>query len=92
MKELLRTLFLPILRIFESDEDAYHYKKSHRTVLLVVGGLFLVLSTAVAAVVITTAQLGGLFPCLLFFLLGLVCLVVGLLGNDRAVAKMWGSK
>lgn len=83
---------MPILRIFESGEGEYVYKKSHRKILLSVGALFLVLSAVSAISAITSAQLGGLIPFLVFFLVGLVCEVVGLLGSDRAVAKIWGSK
>lgn len=92
MKKLLRKLFLPILRIFESGEGEYVYKDSHRKILLVVGGLFLILSAVSAVSAISSSQLGGLIPFLVFFLIGLVCEIIGFLGSDRAVAKIWGSK
>ncbi|VAW74868.1 hypothetical protein MNBD_GAMMA15-1176 [hydrothermal vent metagenome] len=88
----MRKLFLPILNLLESGEEEYRYKESHRKILLVVGGLFLFLSAVSATAAIIASQLGGLIPFLVFFLIGLVCEVVGLLGSDRAVAKIWGSK
>jgi hypothetical protein len=92
MKEVFRKVFQPILTIFESGEGEYVYKDSHRKILFAVGGLFLVLSTASAYFTISAAQYGGLIPVAVFFGIGFVCEIVGLLGTDRAVAKMWGSK
>ena len=88
----MRKLFLPILSIFESGEGEYSYKKSHRKILLIVGALFLILSAVSAISAISASQMGGVIPFLVFFLVGLVCEVVGLLGSDRAIAKIWGSK
>jgi len=92
MKNTLRKIFLPILRIFESGDGEYSYKKSHRKILIVVGMLFLILSAVSAASAISSSQLGGLIPFLVFFIVGFVCELIGLLGSDRAVAKIWGSK
>ena len=92
MKKTLRKIFLPILRIFETGEGEYSYKKSHRSILLIVGVLFLFLSAGSAVSAISSSQMGGIIPFLVFFLVGLVCEVVGLLGSNRAVAKIWGSK
>lgn len=92
MKNSLRILFLPILSIFESGEGEYSYKKSHRKILLAVGALFLILSAVSATSAIISSQMGGLIPFLVFFLVGFICEVVGLLGSNRAVAKIWGSK
>ncbi|WP_394170767.1 hypothetical protein [Saccharospirillum alexandrii] len=92
MKNTLRHLFQPILRIFESGDDQFRYDKSHRKILLAVGVLFLFLSAISAVLAINSAQLGGLVPVLAFFLIGFVCIVVGTLGSDKAVAKIWGNK
>jgi len=92
MKNTFRQLFLPLLQPLEAGEEPYQYKGSHRTILITVGILFLVLATIAGTVAILVAQYAGLFPCLIFFLAGLVCVVIGLLGTDRAVAKLWGSK
>lgn len=91
MKNILRKVFQPILGFFESGEGDYNYKPSHRTILLVVGILFLILATVSAISAITASQMAGIIPILIFLLVGLVCGVVGLLGSNRAVAKIWGS-
>lgn len=92
MKQTLRNLFQPILRVFESGDGAYRYETSHRKILLAVGVLFLFLSAVSAMMAIRLSELGGLIPTLIFFTIGFVCEIVGFLGSDRAVAKMWGSK
>jgi len=33
-----------------------------------------------------------LLPIVLFFVISLVCFVVGLLGSDSAVARIWGTR
>lgn len=83
---------MPILNIFESGEGEYIYKASHRKILLIVGVLFLILSTVSAVSAVSSSQMGGVIPFLIFFIIGLVCEVIGLLGSDRAVSKIWGSK
>lgn len=92
MKDLLTKVFWPILRIFESDRPVVNYKRSHRVVLLVMGSLFLVLSLASASSAYFSGELGGLIPAVVFFGVGLVAIVVGALGSDSAVAKIWGSR
>lgn len=90
MKNIFRTLFYPVLVVFESGSDAYVYKKSHRNILLVIGFLFLFLSSLVFWLA-RGQDAGYLLPVLIFGGVGVVSLVVGLLGTDRAVAKIWGS-
>lgn len=92
MKNTFRKVFSPILNILESGEGEYNHEKSHRKITLVVGILFWVLSGVSAMSAISSEQLAGFIPFTVFFLLGLVCEVVALLGNDRAVAKIWGNK
>lgn len=91
MKELLRTLCLPMLRIFESSDEPYAYKPSHRRILVFLGSLF----SGLAILVLSLSageDPGYLFPVLVFSTGGVICLMVGLLGTDRAVAKIWGSR
>ncbi len=91
MKKILRKLFSPLLNIFESGTGTFAYKRSHRIVLLVMGGLF----SGLAALVLFLAQgedLGYLLPVVVFACIGLVSLLVGSLGNDRAVAKIWNAR
>jgi hypothetical protein len=92
MKSTLRSLFAPILKFFESGEGSYSYKKSHRMVLLCVGVLFLFLSCITLGAAVVTSQLAAVIPFLVFLILGSVCLIIGGLANDRAVAKIWGNK
>jgi len=92
MKTALRNVFSPILNIFESGEGEISYKKSHRTVLIIVGGLFLLLSFISVVAAVATSQLGAAIPFLIFFAAGFVCVVVGSCGSNRAVAKIWGNK
>lgn len=92
MKSSFRTLFSPILKYFESGVGSYNYKKSHRIILIVVGCLFLLLSFISIAGGLATSLMGAAIPFLVFFLGGLLCLAIGALGTDRAVAKIWGTK
>lgn len=92
MKNQLRNLFSPVLNLFETDDTNYNYKRSHRTILKVVGGLFLLLSFISLAAAMSTAQLGAYLPFIVFLCVGSVCLIVGFLGTDQAVAKIWGNK
>lgn len=91
VKDKIRPIFRPILNLFESSEGEYSYKPSHRTILLVIGCLFTSLSTAVL-VISPGEDLGYLLPVGIFGGTGFVSLVVGFLGTDRAVAKIWGSR
>lgn len=90
MKELFIKLFWPILKFFETDAEATHYKKSHRVILIVVGALFMVLSVGSAASAFVSGEVGAFIPVVVFFGVGTVALVVGLLGSDSAVSKIWG--
>ena len=92
MQSSMRKFFSPILSYFEADLGAYKYKKSHRTILIVVGCLFLFLALVSVGAALVTSIMGAAIPFLVFVLVGLVCLVVGGLGTDRAVAKIWGTK
>ncbi|MCL1486538.1 MAG: hypothetical protein MH186_00335 [Marinobacter sp.] len=66
-KKILRKIFQPILRIFESGDGEYRYEKSHRKILIAMGVLFLVLSTVSAVLAISSSEMGGLIPFLVFF-------------------------
>jgi hypothetical protein len=58
----------------------------------VVGVLFLVLATVSATALVYTGKAGALIPVLVFFGIGGVSLIVGTLGSDAAVSKMWGNR
>ena len=91
MKDTLRKLFWPILKPFEKGNGPFAYKPLNRKILLAVGRLFLVLALAVLAIAPRNGP-GFLIPVLVFGGVGLVGLVVGLLGSDRAVSNIWGSR
>lgn len=90
MKKTLRNLCSPLLRPLESGTGAFEYKPSHRKALLFISVTFLGLATTVL-VRADGADAGYLFPVCVFGIGGLLGLVIGLLGEDRAVAKIWGS-
>jgi len=93
MKPLLKKIFKPILAPLEADqvdEEAPNYKKSHRVVLIIVGSLFLFLAITSSIFTYISSELGGLIPVLVFLAIGLVAVVVGALGSNHAVSKLWG--
>jgi len=91
VKNQLRMLFSPLLNIFESGTEAFVYKSSHRKVLVILGCLFCGLATVVF--LLAQGEDPGYFlPVLIFGGAGLLSLLIGLLGTDRAVAKIWGSR
>ncbi|VAW67844.1 hypothetical protein MNBD_GAMMA08-85 [hydrothermal vent metagenome] len=90
MKLFLRQIFSPVLSLFESGNETYAYKKSHRTVLIIMGILFSGLATAVFFLA-QGEDIGYLIPVVVFGGAGLLSLLIGLIGNNRAVAKIWGS-
>lgn len=92
MKNALRLLFSPILAIFEQGEGAYNYKPLNRKILLFIGVMFAGLAYLVLMFVPEGVGISYLIPVIVFGLVALIALVVGLLGNDRAVAKIWGDK
>jgi hypothetical protein len=63
-----------------------------RNGIIVAGGLFLILSIVSLWAALTVQQVGTFIPSLVFVTVSLVCLVVGTLGTERAVATIWGSK
>ncbi|MDE8602713.1 hypothetical protein M3I01_007215 [Marinomonas sp. RSW2] len=89
MKEVMRKLCSPLLGMFESGEGEYDYRPSHRTILIVLGLLCFVIASVSLTVTMMTGEFAGIIPIMLFLLTGLVCEIVGLLGNDRAVARIW---
>lgn len=92
MKTMLRKIASPILNYFESGEEDYTYKESHRKILIAVGILFLLISSISLVVTIKTGQYGGMIPILVFLSAGLVCGIVGFLGTDQAVARIWKTR
>ena len=92
MKEQLTKLCWPILKFFETEQGSTNFKKSHRMALNAVAVLFLFLSVISAVTAHSTGGLGSLIPVLIFFCAGTVALIVGSLGSNNAVSKIWGTK
>ena len=92
MKNALRKICFPILNIFEKGEEPYVYKSLNRKILIVMGILFSGLATAVVFVASGLADFGFLIPAIVFFTVAAVCFIVGFLGSERAVAKIWGNR
>ncbi|MEM9256755.1 MAG: hypothetical protein AAGA91_15010 [Pseudomonadota bacterium] len=92
MKQPLRKLFAPILNLFEKGDTSVSIKKSHRPILKGVGALFFLLSLISLAAARSTGQVFAFVPCIVFLCVSAVCLIVGFLGTDEAVAKIWGNK
>lgn len=95
MIHFFRLIFKPILSLFEKGEEPYAYRPSQRYILLACSVLFLFLAGISLYFGLNAGGAGGAgayIPAIVFFLVGLVCLVVSVLGNERAVAKIWGGK
>ena len=91
MKQVLIKVFWPLLRIFETGEEAVGYSKSHRVILNIMGALFLGLSSGSAWMGHVSGEVGALIPVVVFFGVGFVALVLGTLGSNAAVCKIWRS-
>ena len=92
MKTFFQRMFRPILSPFEKNTDPSLYRTSHRVVLRVVGILFLVLTAGSGQAARYADDAGFFIPVVVFFVLGFVSLVIGFLGSDGAVAKIWGNR
>lgn len=92
MKQALRALFAPLLNPLESGGEPYHYRPLSRQILLFFGVVFCGLGALVLYLMPADADPGYYLPVVVFIGAGSYGLVVGLLGNDRAVAKIWGNK
>ncbi|HED16648.1 MAG TPA: hypothetical protein ENI64_07555 [Gammaproteobacteria bacterium] len=91
MKEQLRLVFSPVLKLFEKGSGPYKYKPLNRKILVIMGLLF---SGLAAGVFYATPgdDIGYLLPVIVFSAVGVVCILVGFLGSDRAVSKIWGNR
>ena len=92
MKTQLRKTFWFILGNFEKGDEPYKYKPLSRKILLILGFLFIVLSIIIVYFLFEKQSYGYLLPAIVFFTVGFISVTVGLLGSDRAVAKIWGNR
>lgn len=91
MRDLFRRLFAPILRPFERGGDPFEYKPSHRRILLIMSVMFIGLAGLVLWVM-PGFDPSYLLPVIVFGGVGLLGILIGTLGEDRAVARIWGSR
>ena len=92
MKTFFTRVFWFVLAPFEKGDGPYAYKSSSRTILLVVGVLFCGLCAGSLFFSIGKGDFSAFLPIVVFFGVGAVCLIIGLLGSDRAVATLWGNR
>ena len=92
MLSLLRKLFSPLLNIFERNNDAFVVRSKNRAIVLFVGLVFGLLAFALPLYMPQLVRMGYWFVMIVFGLISFVGLVVGLLGSDKAVAKLLGSR
>lgn len=90
MKHVLRKVFSIILNRFEIPGESCEYRSSQRVILIVMGILFSGLSILVLWFA-QGAEMAYYLPVVFFAAVGLICLVVGLLGTDCAVSRIWRS-
>ena len=91
MKSLLRRIFKPLLTPLERGDDDYVYKPSHRVILIVISFLFLFLAS-LSLFLAPAGQWDYMIPVVVFGGAGLFCILVGSIGKDVAVARLWGSR
>ena len=94
MRTFLRKQFRFILDPLEKGDAPFTVNPLSRKVLIVMGFLFSALSSG-SIIVFFLSDLSepiSLFPGVVFLIVGLLCLIVGCLGSDRAVAKVWGDR
>lgn len=92
MKSQLRAIFSPLLNVFERGDEPYNYKPLNRTILLATSTLFTLLTGVIIWLALRQSELSYLLPAVIFGSVALTGVLVGTLGNDRAVAKIWGNK
>ena len=91
MKALLRRIFKPLLAPLERGDGDYVYTPSHRIILMVISVLFLFLAS-LSLFLAPEGQWDYMIPVVVFGGAGLFCILVGSVGKDIAVARLWGSR
>lgn len=92
MKSSLRSLFSFLLTPLESGSNPYSYKKMNRIILIIIGVLFAMLTLGIFFVFtrFSNGDPAYLIPALIFGSASALCFIVGFLGNERAIARIWG--
>jgi len=92
MKAFLRQLFSFILTPLERGHEPFLNRPMNRKILWAVSVLFSGLGVLVIFLLPEDGDPGYWFPAIIFCLLGATGMIVAALGNDRAVAKIWGNR
>ena len=92
MINLLKQLFSPVLNIFEQNNDECLARPLNRKIVLFISVVFALLAFALPAFMPRLVEMGYWFVMIVFGSLAAVGLIVGLLGSDKAVAKLLGSR
>lgn len=92
MHTLLKKIFSPILNVFENNNDEFVYRSLNRKIVLFISVVFSLLAFALPVFMPQLIKMGYWFVMLVFGTLSLAGLIVGLLGSDKAVAKLLGSR
>jgi len=92
MKTQLRKIFSFILKPFESGTEEYEYRPINRKILLFISFMFSGLATLVFYLTPEGSGLDYALPVIVFAVIAILGFIIGLLGNDRAIAKIWGTR
>ena len=92
MKEQLRKIFSFILTPFESGTEEYEYKPINRKILLFISVMFSGLAGLVLYLRPEDSGLDYALPIIVFAAIAVLGFIIGFLGNDRAIAKIWGTR
>ena len=92
MKKFFQQIFAPILNIFENNNDEFVYRSLNRKIVLFVSIVFSLLAFGLPAFMPVLVEMGYWFVMIVFGGLSLVGFIVGILGSDKAVAKLLGSR
>jgi hypothetical protein len=92
MKNILKTLCSPVLNIFENNNEEFIYRKLNRKITFFISFVFFLLAFLVPLLMPHLFKLGYWFIMIVFGSLSITGLIVSLLGSDKAVAKLLGSR
>lgn len=92
MKKFLQQIFSPLLNIFEKNNEEFVYRSLNRKIVIFISVVFALLAFVLPAFMPMLIEMGYWFVMIVFGGLSLVGLIVGLLGSDKAVAKLLGSR
>lgn len=92
MKKTLQKIFSPILNIFEKNNEEFVYRRLNRKIVLFISSTFFALAFGLPIYMPQLIEMGFWFVMLVFGGLSSIGLIVGLLGSDKAVAKLLGSR